>query len=192
MKINVTFALDSELLNTFIEVVKENESTLDEEIAKAILQYAYGASYHNDKAVSVTAPEKNRPADYVPPKFIDAQKNLAHETYQRHSFEFDGHFYYSMGDLVFAVVKKYTENHPNITFVDLKKVFPDDWIGNFPYVIEKYALVNDESRHRRLMLSSGESIGITTQWKFENGSFGQFFNGVNQTLGEEYLIKIIS
>ena len=191
MKINVTFALDSELLKKFIEVVEENNSTLDEEIAKAISKYAYGVGCYNDKAGSVTVPEKNMSIDYVPPKFIDAQKNLIHETQQRHSFEFNGKIYDSMGALVFAVVKKYTENHPNITFADLKKVFPDHWIGNFPYVIEKYALVNDESRHRYLSLPSGD-VGITTQWKFENGSFGQFFDGVNQTLGEEYFIKIIS
>ena len=42
MKINVTFALDSELLKKFIAVVEKNNSTSDEEIAKAISAYTSG------------------------------------------------------------------------------------------------------------------------------------------------------
>ena len=39
MKSDVTFALDSELLKKFIEFVEGNNSTPDEEIAKAIKDY---------------------------------------------------------------------------------------------------------------------------------------------------------
>lgn len=171
MKINVTFAIESELLKNFIDIVEETNSTPDEEFGRII-----------DRYIKIHSRDKNN---------IDIQNDFENSTYQRHSFEFFGESFSFMVDLVFAAVKKYVDDHPDITFKELKKVFPDDWIGNFPYVIEKYFLVNDESRHRFLCLPSSGTIGITTQWKFDNYSFWRFLNGVNQTLDEKYFIKIV-
>lgn len=44
MKINVTFAIDSEQLKQFIEVVEKNNSTPDAEISKAISKYVGGTN----------------------------------------------------------------------------------------------------------------------------------------------------
>ena len=79
------------------------------------------------------------------------------------------------GSTVYAAVKIYIERHPNITFKELQLVFPDSaakpgfgkMIRKIEDIPNKEWTGNRFNRHP-MILSSGEKITVSNQWKPDN------------------------
>ncbi len=84
---------------------------------------------------------------------------------------------FSKSRLVLAVVKKYVDDNPSITYSDLKAAFPDNLIGNKKGVIKLDSEVSDKDKgiggHKRYFVDDPISVGsekvlVCTQWKKDN------------------------
>lgn len=102
---------------------------------------------------------------------------------------------YNKGRLVNAVIKYYIENHPDITFSELKTKFPDKIQGSFGVfdTKEKAEDIYQRWGHKRHYINPEEEIKIgdaviatCTQWNPEN--IKQFLNQANN-LGMKIEIK---
>ncbi len=81
---------------------------------------------------------------------------------------------YSKNRLVLSVVNSYVEEHPNVSFAELKKVFPDDLQGHSYGVftsLEDAEKVSTDSGYKRHFIEpdeiiqlSDEKIAVCNQW----------------------------
>lgn len=89
-------------------------------------------------------------------------------------FSLDGKYYYGVGPFVRLVVNKYIEDHPNVTFDELRLKFPDDLTtGSYGFVMkekdfEKELLYNEDIRNRffskSIRLYDNTRIVLNSQW----------------------------
>ncbi len=91
-------------------------------------------------------------------------------------YSFNGHSY-GKGKLVLAIVKDHVSRHPNVSFDDLRTVFPRDLQGSIG-VINKYDFVQKNymnKPHKRHFVKSDEliqlsdcTIAVCTEWGVGN------------------------
>lgn len=117
-------------------------------------------------------------------------KNEIHRNYnqnkRKEKFSLDGNYYCGVGPFVRLVVNKYIEDHPNITFDELKFIFPDDLTtGSYGFVMKekdfmKKSLDNEDIKNRffpkPIRLYDNTMIVLNNQW------------GNNKALRRKFLI----
>ena len=93
-------------------------------------------------------------------------KNLDHTKYF-----FNGHTY-GKGRLVLAVIKDYVMKNPNITFSQLKTIFPDSLQGRETFTTENVAKSKKDKRNfieqDELIALNDEIIAVSSQWGIFN------------------------
>ena len=110
---------------------------------------------------------------------IDAAVNILGKTNKRDitKYKFDGQGEFPANRLVLAVVKDYIENHPDITYDNLKEVFPDGIQGSFG-VFKRVSELTDVDRginrsnqrsnffekENETLKVDGELIAVCNQW----------------------------
>jgi hypothetical protein len=94
--------------------------------------------------------------------FIEKVKNRDYT-----KFLFNGKAY-GKGKLVLAVIQDYVQNHPNITYSQLKSVFPDKLQGTETFTTEKEAIIKKSVRNfikpSELISLQDETISVSSQW----------------------------
>ena len=98
-------------------------------------------------------------------------------SHQRKSYRFANNTYSGMTSVVWAVVNCYVEQHPEISFEELQKVFPDDAARpGFAKMVRRYEDVKNYNwKGRRfnkdlISLKDGTQIAVSTQWTPANFS----------------------
>lgn len=77
-------------------------------------------------------------------------------------------------DLGLSIMKKYIEEHPNLTFADLKETFPDSMLGDFSYkglIVKADVQLDSYSRYytaKEYKTSDNVSYKIYKQWTVDN------------------------
>ena len=99
---------------------------------------------------------------------------------------------YGKGRVVLEVIKRYVEDHPNITFSELERIFPKNCQGNTG-VFSSLAVANDiytrtgYKRHffkpSELITVSNETIAVSNQWGI--GNINEF---ISKAKAQNYLI----
>ena len=100
-------------------------------------------------------------------------KTVAGRDYSK--YEFNGTIY-QKNKLVLAVVKKYVDEHQNLTFADLEKVFPKKLQGSLGVIKRLNSLSQKEMLDKRfyvdqadqITLGDGTVVVVCTQWGIEN------------------------
>jgi hypothetical protein len=110
-------------------------------------------------------------------KEAEIEKRLEAKIRDESKYFFDGKEY-GKGRLVLAVVKRYVSENQNISFENLKSVFPDILLGGRLGVfteISKALEIYERTKLKRHYISasdviklSDESIAVSTQWKIGN------------------------
>lgn len=134
-------------------------------------------------------------------KIKEAERNYSENARQKHQYVLDGNVYSSMTKLVVAVVSSYVTNHPDVTYEELKKAFPDEWgTPGFGVVIEdldgeiaqnrleayrtgsdvqwRYHTNGKKPYEGAILLKDGTKVVVSNQWAFE-GNFQSFLAGVS-------------
>lgn len=129
-------------------------------------------------------------------KSNDGQIFIATDTYVAEGkkdytkYEFEGESY-PKNRLVLAVMKKYCEDHPQITFEELKKVFPDETQGSFGvFQTVEFAKKYDPPRYFEdskdvITLKEGKRMVVCSNWAFD--TIGDFIDVAKQN---GYKIKV--
>lgn len=102
----------------------------------------------------------------------------------RTKYSFNGGPALSKRRCVLRVIQEYVKDHPNITFDELQRVFPDSYAGGGYYVVGKYDKIKNKydtmSEFARryfieeddvIVLADGVRVVVTSQWgltRFEN------------------------
>jgi hypothetical protein len=100
---------------------------------------------------------------------------------------------YGKGRLVLAVIKKYVQDHPGVTYPQLKEIFPDKLQGHAVFVTFESALEIFSSKGRKrhfikpdeiIVLGCGTEIAVSNQWGI--GNIGNF---ISCARGPKYIIQ---
>lgn len=109
---------------------------------------------------------------------------------EKRQFYFNGEEYKYIGRIVLAVVKQYVKENPNVTYNELKEIFPYTLIGSKSektynrvirtrsFVEEKYRQAMEEKKHKRkprpryfiededvIKLKDNTEVVVSTEWK---------------------------
>lgn len=133
-------------------------------------------------------------------KIIQSDKNSKKSL----TFKFENQLYSSRIALVHAVVSSYVAKHPDVTYDQIKKVFPDEWgKPGFGVVVEdiqkgkakKYFDEYNNGKNARfkfgnpIILSDGTKLVVSTEWDYEN-NFQSFLKGIKTIEGEHYNVDV--
>ena len=118
------------------------------------------------------------------------------------SYLLDGHEYKAINRTVLAVVKKYITENPEITYQELKKVFPDNLQGSTGVIKNKIDyeefLARTSTGDRRffkdnILKIKDDDIYVCTEWgddgRSGKGNIRPFISYTNKRLN--YGVKII-
>ncbi len=114
-------------------------------------------------------------------------------------YKFEG-LNYGKGRLVLAVIKKYVETHPNTSYAELEKLFPQICQGSYG-VFARYEKANEIAEIRKrhflnpedLINLSDCTIAVCSQWGAKSKSTkGNIENFINRAIELSYLIEPIN
>lgn len=123
----------------------------------------------------------------ISPQELEAMSNEASiKTRDNTRYFFEGS-QYGKGRIVLAVIKKYVDDNPNITFTKLLSVFPKAIQGSIG-VFNKYEFVQEkyiDKQHKRHFVKPEEiirlsdcSVAVCTEWGI--GNINNFLNKVKE------------
>ena len=177
-----------ELSNEFIlQILKNHFSQIfpAEDVEKVFSDYqivihpksAMQVSVVDSFVPQVSVPKTFKPAGFGAGSFLSGKDNT--------QFMLNGTPVGGKGSTVYATIKTYIENHPAVTLQELQSVFPDAAAKpGFGKMIRKIEDISEKewsgSRFNRhpMILTSGEQITVSTQWKPDN--FQSFINYAKQ------------
>ncbi len=103
-------------------------------------------------------------------------KNIS-RNFDRTQYKFDNQVY-RKGKLVLAIIKKYVQNNPEITYSDLEKVFPPNFQGSIGVftTFENANKIFQETEYKRYFLNQEDlislnndvKIAVSNQWGKDN------------------------
>ena len=102
-------------------------------------------------------------------------------------YEFNGYVHRKNG-LVLAVIKDYVAKHPEVTYSQLKEIFPQDLQGREVFTTEEEAKAKTDRRNflkpeELIALKDGKVVAVSTQWGI--GNIGRFIEYCTTMLGYE-------
>ncbi|MBQ7538121.1 MAG: type I restriction enzyme HsdR N-terminal domain-containing protein [Treponema sp.] len=140
---------------------------------KSVLQTAAANSFVQQDSFS----KSFQPAGFRADAFTNGKDNT--------QFTLNGNPTGGKGSTVYAAVKAYISSHPSVTLQELQSIFPDEAARpGFGKMIRKVEDISKKewggSRFNRhpMLLSSGEQITVSTQWKPDN--FQSFIHFADQ------------
>lgn len=104
----------------------------------------------------------------------DVDKNKRQRDKTKYALDNDS--YLAKNQFALAVVRKYVRLHPEKTYYELKRLFPDDWQGSMGVIRKLVDISSTQKEERRYYVESynllsskdGLQFAVTTQWNKDN------------------------
>ena len=133
--------------------------------------------------------------------FINIKHNQNYnDDKKKTQFSIDGVIYFGVGPFVHHVVKQYVMDHPNITFEELKSIFPPRLSqGKYGVIVtlssfEKLLLTQPDlenrffcKKERIILLKDNTAVVVYSQWG-NSGYIKQYFQGFLKYIGTIYKV----
>ena len=97
-------------------------------------------------------------------KAFDTPKKVTVGTRNFDKYAVNGNGRYGKARMVEAVVNTYVQLHPEVTFEQLKEVFPDKFLKGWGILRPGTEIIKDPKRFYKSALANGETFYICNQW----------------------------
>ena len=97
-------------------------------------------------------------------KAFDTPKKVTVGTRNFDKYAVNGNGRYGKARMVEAVVNTYVQLHPEVTFEQLKEVFPDKFLKGWGILRPGTEIIKDPKRFYKSALANGEAFYICNQW----------------------------